>query len=178
MSDPRIERTRAHVLAQARELIAAQGIGSLTYAALAARARVARPTLYRHWPTSVDLLSDLLLSGPATDYPIAGPDAEQTVRAFLGSLRDAMDDPALGGAMSALIGAAEHDEAARAALHSVATDRLIALNELLEPSGVRIDGTDLAQLAGAVLFRRFIARLVADDEFLDDVVARWVAARR
>jgi AcrR family transcriptional regulator len=176
-TDPRVQRTRLHVLQQARELIAAEGTGALTYTALAARAQVTRPTLYRHWPTPTELLVDLVLQGGPTHYPDPGTDAPAVVRAFLRSLRDGMDDPALAGAFSALISAAEHDPTARAALTEVTADRRSALNTVLAPSSVHIHPPELAQLSGAVLFQKFIARTDVTDAFIDEVTDRWWQAR-
>ncbi|MEO6881414.1 MAG: TetR/AcrR family transcriptional regulator [Mycobacteriaceae bacterium] len=176
-TDPRVERTRLHVLQQARELIAADGTGALTYTALAKRAQVTRPTLYRHWPTPTELLVDLVLQGGPTLYPYPGTDAPTVVRAFLRSLRDGMGDPALAGAFSALISAAEHDPTARSALHEVTQNRQAALNTLLAPSSVHIQPPELAQLSGAVLFQRFIARTDVTDAFIDEVTDRWWHAR-
>jgi AcrR family transcriptional regulator len=176
-TDPRVQRTHLHVLQQARELIAADGIGALNYTALATRAQVTRPTLYRHWPTPTELLIDLVLQGGPTHYPDPGTDAPAVVRTFLRSLRDAMRDPALASAFSALISAAEHDPTAGTALHAVAEDRRAALNTVLAPSAVHIHPPELAQLSGAVLFQRFIARTDVTDTFIDEVTDRWWHAR-
>ena len=172
-SDPRVERTRAHVLDAARELVAQEGINALTYTTLAERAKVTRPTLYRHWPTPTALLVDLILDGPPTDYPAPSTDAPAAVRAFLRSLRDGMRNPALAGAFTALIGAAEYDLDARQALRRVTEDRLAALNTILGPSRVQVDGSEFAQLAGAVLFHQFIACGSVSDTFIDEITGRW-----
>ena len=70
--DPRVRRTRGRILAVARELLPQTGTAGLTYSRLAAQAEVTRQTLYRHWPTRAALLVDLILEGPAADYPGGG----------------------------------------------------------------------------------------------------------
>ena len=50
MSDPRIARTKEHVLGVLRELMSRTG-EEITLSSLAAEARVSRRTIYTHWGT-------------------------------------------------------------------------------------------------------------------------------
>ncbi len=54
--DPRVERTRALVIAAAAELLMDDGPGAITHANVASAANVSRTTVYNHWPTREDLL--------------------------------------------------------------------------------------------------------------------------
>jgi AcrR family transcriptional regulator len=171
--DPRVTRTRIHVLQHARELLAAEGAAGLTYTALSARSAVARPTLYRHWPTTTDLLVDLICNAGPPRYPARSADVPLTVRVFLTGLRDSMLNPALAAAFSALVGAAEHDEHAHDALVQLTADRLELLNTFLAPSDIEVDPVEFAQLSGAVLFQRFIVRADVTDDFSDAITTRW-----
>src|SRR5271169_3507010 len=85
--NPRVQRTRNRILAAARELLAEAGPAGLTYSVLAERAGVTRQTLYRHWPARAGLLTDLILGGPAGDYPQAGTDPAEVAAGWLASLR-------------------------------------------------------------------------------------------
>ncbi|MEH0573122.1 MULTISPECIES: helix-turn-helix domain-containing protein [Streptomyces] len=61
-SDPRARRSRTKILAAATELLAEGGPGRITHAAVAARAKMGRATVYRHWPGLQSLLLDTLTS--------------------------------------------------------------------------------------------------------------------
>ncbi len=58
--DPRVARTRGRVLSAVIELIGEVGFGRVSIEAVAARAQVARSTLYRNWGDLATLLGDAL----------------------------------------------------------------------------------------------------------------------
>ncbi|WP_214403148.1 TetR/AcrR family transcriptional regulator [Pseudonocardia lacus] len=58
--DPRVTRSRAAVLAAARDLLREEGPAALTHQRVAARAGVGRATVYRHWPQPEQLLTDAM----------------------------------------------------------------------------------------------------------------------
>jgi AcrR family transcriptional regulator len=58
VTDPRVARTREHVLAAAGELLAEEGREGFSIDAVARRSGVARTTIYRHWPELGELLFD------------------------------------------------------------------------------------------------------------------------
>src|SRR3546814_1248970 len=58
--DPRVVRTRRHVLAAARTVLVEEGWQRVTVTRVADRSGYARTTLYRHWPQRLDLLRDLI----------------------------------------------------------------------------------------------------------------------
>jgi AcrR family transcriptional regulator len=181
--DPRVERTRALVLHHARLLLAEYGYGGFTYAALSARARVTRQTIYRHWPTREVLLRDMLLEGPFIEHfvkfqsPAPGKNARPIVRDFLLGLRAGVELPEIAGPLALLISDAEHDEGARDTLRSVSTDRVDYLNGMLEPSGVVVDLDEVSTLMGALLARRFIQHVPIEDDYIDFLVENWWTAR-
>ncbi|WP_018331966.1 TetR/AcrR family transcriptional regulator [Actinomycetospora chiangmaiensis] len=177
--DPRVERTRAHVLDHARAMLAAGGPSSMTYSALAKQARVTRQTLYRHWPTLEALYVDLVLDRAVREIQsLAGAageatTAERLLGAFLHQVGAGMDDPANAGPLMALVAQADHDPASRRALADVVVGIRDELNRLLEPVGVRITSGEYHQLAGPLFFRRFFAREPVTADFVDEVVATW-----
>jgi AcrR family transcriptional regulator len=175
--DPRIERTRAHVLGHARSLLAAQGPDAVTYSELATRARVTRQTLYRHWPSREALFVDLVLEQAMEAMPEASGTPEDIAGAFLRRLRDDMDDPSNAGPLTALIAQADHDPTSRGALHDTVAQIRGALNQLLEPSGVQVSPEEYARLCGPVIFQRFLTRERVTDQFIDDLVAGWSSTR-
>ena len=67
-ADPRINRTRAAVHQCGLKLLFESGTEGITHAALATATGMSLTTLYKHWPTRVDLLIDIcgqIEPGPA-----------------------------------------------------------------------------------------------------------------
>ena len=61
------------ILAAARDLVAGGGVDALTISAVANRAGVSRPTVYRRWPNRAALLFDVELSSTVPDeFPDLG----------------------------------------------------------------------------------------------------------
>jgi AcrR family transcriptional regulator len=174
-TDPRVERTKLHVLEHARRLLAAEGPAAVTYSELAECARVTRQTLYRHWPTREALFVDLVIEQSMDGMPDGGATPEQIVGKFLHALRDDMNDPAHAGPLVALIAQADFQPTCDSALGHVVVNVCAALNELLASSDYSVSPDDYARLCGPVIFKRFVAREQVTDEFLDTLVAGWAA---
>jgi AcrR family transcriptional regulator len=175
--NPRVQRTRDRVLAAARELLAEAGPAGLTYSLLAERAGVTRQTLYRHWPARSALLTDMILVGAAGGYPEPGEDPAVVATAWLTSLRDGLRDQARRTAVLAVTAQADTDPDSAQALIRLTADRLAALNDLLQPSGLQVAPDEYALLSGPVLARIFFERVAATDAFIASVVAQWLAGR-
>ncbi|MFK0258723.1 TetR/AcrR family transcriptional regulator [Streptomyces sp. NPDC090445] len=172
--NPRVQRTRARILAVARELLPEVGLTGLTTALLAERAGVTRQTLYRHWPNRAALLSDVTLQGPDVGYPEPGADVRAVATAWLISLRAGITVPATRTAALAIAAEADHDADSAQAMTRIMEDRLAALNKLLKPSGLQITGEQYALLYGPLLARLFFDRAEAADEFIDTIVTQWL----
>jgi AcrR family transcriptional regulator len=178
-ANPRVQRTRDRMLAAARELLAEAGPAGLTYSVLAERAGVTRQTLYRHWPTRSGLLVDLILEGgSASGYPEPGDDPAAVAAAWLASLRDGLLDQARRAAVVVVAAQADVDPDSAQALAELAADRLTALNDLLQPSGVHVTADEYPLLYGPVLARIIFERADAGDDFIASVVAQWLAGRQ
>jgi AcrR family transcriptional regulator len=163
-ADPRIERTRQHVLAAARELLLAEGAEAVTFSALARQARVSRNTLYRHWATPEQLLVDLTL-----EYYVVRIDSTSsvTVPGFLRGLRDNLGTEETASILTALIARAHRDESTSVALQHLAGLRKEALAAVTGP----LSDAQFAALVGPLFYQAFIARGALDDTFLDELVA-------
>lgn len=170
----RVRRTKARVIAVARELLPETGAVGLTYSLLSERAGVTRQTLYRHWPNQEQLLAELLLTGPEVGYPQQSQDIRATLLGFLKSLRAGMAVPATAAAITTLAAQADRDSASDLALATVSEDRRQALNTLLAPTGRVVSDDDFALLCGPLLYRRFIARRPVTDAFVATIVEAWL----
>ena len=170
-----VRRTKARVIAVARELLPETGAAGLTYSVLAERAKVTRQTLYRHWPSQEHLLAELVLTGPDVGYPSKSGDLRATVIEFLTSLRAGLAVPTTAATITALTAQADRHPTSDHALAAIAEDRRQALNALLEPTGEVLSEDDFALLCGPVLYRRFIARTPITDDFITTIVDTWLA---
>ncbi|MEU8587364.1 TetR/AcrR family transcriptional regulator [Streptomyces sp. NPDC048664] len=173
-TNPRVQRTRARVLSVARALLPEVGPAGLTYALLAERAAVTRQTLYRHWPSRANLLSDLLLEGPEVGYPEPGGEVRTVATAWLVSLRAGLGDRPTRAAVHAVIAQTDHDPDSAQALTRIVEDRHAAFNILLEPSGRQVTADEYALLTSPVLFRLLIEGIEVTDGFIDAVVTQWL----
>ncbi len=174
--NPRVQRTKAHVLAVAREMLAEVGPAELTYTALCAESGVTRQTLYRHWPTREALLAEIVLTSADVPYPHPGTDPGTVVTEYLQSLRAGMNDPATAAALTSLAAHASTDPVSDAALRAIVADRRAALNTLLIDTGRKIDASQFARLAGPVIFQCLIARVEPADRFIEALVTDWQQA--
>ncbi|MFB7667804.1 TetR/AcrR family transcriptional regulator [Kitasatospora sp. NPDC056138] len=174
-SNPRVQRTRARILAVARELLPEVGPAGLTYALLAEQAGVTRQTLYRHWYNRAALLVDLILEGPDLgNYPRPGTDVRTVATAWLTSLRDGISAPAVRPAVLTVTAQADHDPDSAQALVRIVEDRHAAFNKLIEPSGVQVTADEYTLLYGPVLARLFFDRGQVTDTFIEAAVTQWL----
>lgn len=106
----RDEAARLAVLHAADDLLVEHGFGALTIEAIARRAGVAKQTIYRWWPSKVEILLDTLIedSDKRLPVPTEKPTAE-SIRGYLrGFARFLTRDPA-GKVLLALMAEAQHD---------------------------------------------------------------------
>src|ERR1700742_1245715 len=115
----RNEQARLAVLHAADDLLAERGFAGLTIEGIAARAGGAKQTIYRWWPSKVDVLLDTLIAD--TQQTLAVPDtgsAVEDTRRYLRTLaRFITEDPA-GKVLLALIGEAQHDAEMATVFHT------------------------------------------------------------
>lgn len=108
----RSEDSRVATLRAAWELCSERPYASVTIEAIAARAGVGKPTIYRRWPSKGAVVLDAMVE-------VIGPDiAYQQTEDDLGDLRTWMHrvavmlaDPLRGGVIRGLVGSAQHDPA-------------------------------------------------------------------
>ncbi|MFI6599384.1 TetR/AcrR family transcriptional regulator [Nonomuraea sp. NPDC050536] len=106
----RDEAARLAVLHAADDLLVEHGFGALTIEAIARRAGVAKQTIYRWWPSKVEILLDTLIEDSDKRFPV--PTDKPTAESIRGYLRGFAGfltrDPA-GKVLLALIAQAQHD---------------------------------------------------------------------
>ncbi|TAJ37312.1 MAG: TetR/AcrR family transcriptional regulator [Reyranella sp.] len=130
---PRDPRTRAAILAAARALLERGGLTAVSIEAIAQKAGVSRPTIYRYWPNAPAVAMAAFLEATGA------PDAARTARTPLAALRaqlhavaDAFAAPT-GRSVAAMVAAAQSEtELAKAFRHEFITRNRDATRLLLD----------------------------------------------
>lgn len=181
--DPRVERTRALVIAAAAELLMQDGPGAITHANVASAASVSRTTVYNHWPTREDLLRATIdsidQSAPDID------DLTGTLRIDLGILcqrlvTDLIDDqraPLIANMMERAL----HDEVVESVRNQFFAEYRglfrVVLDKAMSDSELRRDldaDRAMAGLLGSLLFARFLSPDEFDQHYADAVIDDFI----
>ncbi|MFK0194082.1 TetR/AcrR family transcriptional regulator [Kitasatospora sp. NPDC090308] len=114
----RDEAARLAVLHAADDLLAEQGFAALTVEAIARRAGVAKQTIYRWWPSKVEILLDTLIEDSAKTLPVpADRPTAAAVRGYLHDFARFLDRDPAGKVLLTLLAQAQHDPGTAASLH-------------------------------------------------------------
>lgn len=142
-----------------RDLLIEAGWDGTSLSAVADRAGVSRPALYRRWPTKTQLVFDTLFGWAEEILPkAAGQDPEEWLRNAVEISFELFKDPAVRAGTPGLLAVIASDEATRTGLWTRAGEPVIDLIEGYLP---RIEDPEqrrataqalLAVLAGAPLF--------------------------
>lgn len=174
--DPRVGHSRRVICRAALEEFADAGYAGFRMESVAARARVGRSTLYRHWPDKAALIADALETlnvQPNPDRELVAGTARQRVELLLSHLARALNDSPVAACIPALIQATENEPAIREFFQRYSAERRHRLTDAIA-AGVndgqfpaRVDAEAAsAALSGAVFYRRLMTADVADAEFI------------
>ncbi len=180
----RSEQARLAVLEAADDLLVERGFADLTIEGIAARAGVAKQTIYRWWDSKSDILFDALIADAeefftSPDHGNLGDD----LRDHLGQLAAFLTTTDSGAVFRALAGQAQHTPAVAARFGSEVIarqrerDRAPFLRALERGELTGRTDIDLAidQLAGPVYYRVLITRQDLPRRFTDSLVDRYLA---
>lgn len=174
---PRDPQADTAILASARELLAEGGLSNLTVEATAHAAGVAKTTVYRRYPTKLDLavaaIAALVVSVPPTESVEGG--VREGSDLFEQSFGSAGSRAAyLAVAAAAATNPEMHERFSREVLTPVAR----AITEMLQEAQGRGDATQDASaeftfdvIMGALVHRYIIRQLPPDEQFLDDLTS-------
>ena len=181
----RSDRARIAVLHAADDLLVERGYAAVTVEGIAARAGVAKQTIYRWWPSKFDVLMDTFLQDAegALRIPDTGSTAGD-LRQHLRQLARFLTQSPAGKVMLALIGQAQHDEAMAAVFRRRFLDERRALDRsILERGLARGDirpDTDLDLaidlIYGPVYHRVLLTGLPVDPSYTDGLIDNVLAA--
>lgn len=158
--DPRVLRTRRHVLAAARAVLVEEGWQRVTVTRVADRSGYARTTLYRHWPQRLDLLRDLITEDVHLLHTVPTGDLRADLAAELEAFRVAITTTGLGKVMIAIGQEASDDSELGELGVEVRADGTRVLDEIITAAVARGElraqldpDAAVAHLVGPVLFR-------------------------
>jgi len=165
MPDPRIQRTRDHVLATVRKLLAEPASTPLTFTILAAEAQVSRRTLYTHWGSIDRAISDAVTSSFAGELEeFDGLSPFERLHRFLTQVRDGMRDPVFAATATMQMTKATRDPDAAAALREMNDAAVADFAERVIP----VTGEQYGTIVGPVFYAQLIARAPMTDVALHD----------
>ena len=186
---PRSVAADEAILEATRAVLAEDGWAALTVEGVAARAGVAKTTVYRRFSSRADLAVAAVAQLVAAARTAAGESAAEDVRNAIAACADVYGRPAARAAYLAVVAEAGRDPALRAAVEgrviaparqmvSEGLDRAVARGEI---SRQLADGRlDLLYdvLAGALLHRLLVREAEIDDTFIDSLTGAVLVALR
>ena len=181
----RSEEARIAVLEAADNLLAERGFAGVTIEGIAARAGVAKQTIYRWWDSKTAILFDALTQDAEEFFTSADTgDLGSDLRVRLRAVATFLTTTDAGAVARALAGQAQHDPAVAARFAAEFTARQRALDRALlvraRARGDLAPGTDIDlaidQLAGPVYYRVLITGEPVPAAFTDAIVDAFLAA--
>lgn len=163
--DPRVERSRRLIRQAALDELGEVGYGAVTMESVAARAGVAKTTVYRHWPDKLALIADAFETFHEEMVPSieSGPHRDRVER-LVRHVAEVVVDSTFSVCIPALIEGAERDPRVRRFHHRYAAERRQGLVDAIAegmaagelPAGVDPELAALA-LLGPIFYRRLMA---------------------
>lgn len=176
---PRDPAKDVAVLTAVRELLVEEGYQGTTVLAVARRAGVGAPTIYRRWPTKEALVEDATFGHP-NPVPMPAPtgDLRADLRAWVAMFVDWLAQPATRAALPGLLAAYHRDESIYERLVLRAEDDVRAsMVELLGGDRRRAD-TVFDFLVATTVVRAMTRGLAERDAFCDRTADALVALAR
>jgi AcrR family transcriptional regulator len=179
--DARVRRSRMTVRAATAELLFEKGYSGASVDEISRRSGVAKTTIYRHWPTRVDLLRDACSAiGTPQQVPDTGS-FESDVTALMTSLVKLLKTGKWTSVLPSIIDAAERDKDIAAMYSKLqrgysAPFESVIMRAVL--NGELPKDTDsnvlIAALTGPLFYRRWFSRDPLTQEFAMQIVRRLI----
>jgi len=163
MADPRIQRTKNHVLAAAGRLLTENGARRLTYTRVAAEASVSRRTLYVYWPTIEYLIAEVFSQRELAETPGAEDStSRQRMTRFLESVRAGLQDPIENAALLSLLQEASRGRESHDRLQEIMYTRWNVFS--LTVGAISAD--NYALLVGPLFYAQLVQRIQVTDKLI------------
>jgi AcrR family transcriptional regulator len=182
----RTARTRAAVIQAVIGELAEHGYPGTTVERVAARAGIAKTTIYRRWRSLDGLLADVMAERAQQQIPVPdegdlGADLRALARAVVASVQPR----AIRAAFASIVAAAVQDPAARDVLSRFLAARIATMTTIIDRATLRGElppGTDAAgviqTVTALIYYRLFIAGEPASLDVADSAAATAAAAAR
>jgi AcrR family transcriptional regulator len=181
---PRDPCTRAAILAAARALLERGGLTAVTIEAIAAKAGVSRPTIYRYWPNAPAVAMAAFLEASSAPAAKTSRSPLAALRAQLHAVADAFAAPA-GRSVAAMVAATQSEtELAKAFRNEfiarnrdaarLMLERCIAERLVVPPADIDL-ALDL--VFGPLFYRLLMGHAPITRDFVDQLLGAVVPAR-
>ena len=182
----RTARTRAAVMQAIVDELAEHGYAGTTVERVAARAGIAKTTIYRRWRSLDGLLADVMAERAEQQIPVPDEgDLGSDLRALARSVVASVRPPAIRAAVAGIVAAAVQDPAAREVLSRFLAARAATMTVIIDRATLRgelppgTDATGVIQTVTALIYYRlFIAGEPASEQVADGAAAIAAAAAR
>jgi AcrR family transcriptional regulator len=175
--DARVSRTRAAVADAVGSLFEEQGAVGLTHQRVAARAGVGRATVYRHWPKTVDLVTEALARADQPLLHLGDGPLRQWLLGELIRAAEQIAQPVSSQFIASMVATVDQSPAARLLRENLNRRTRLVVDQMLDQAtangelGSRPDTDELvATVLGAVMFRITIQQKDADSGYLGRLV--------
>jgi AcrR family transcriptional regulator len=184
-SDARVERTVAKVLAAAHRLLETEGLGSVTFGRVSRETGVSRTTLYRHWSSPSELISEAWGRVAPSNHVSQTAELQHDLVAVFLAVRDVVDSSTMRRSLPALLVAAQRDPVISSLHARFVRDRRQPIVERLRAAitdgQIRADAdpellVDL--LSGPIFYRQLLRRTRTSDDDVRAMVAAALASVR
>jgi len=175
--DERVRRSKKAVLTATFQLLSETGLSGVTIDAVSRRSRVAKTTIYRHWPSRTALVLDACSKlKPKSEAPDTGS-LKDDVTVLAINLASRLRSARWATVLPSIIDAAERDpELANlhSRMHAEMTTAFRAVVERAQQRGDLSRGRRLtevvAMILGPLFYRRWFSREPLDEGFVKRVV--------
>jgi len=182
----RTARTRAAVMQAVVGELIDNGYAGTTVEQVAARAGIAKTTIYRRWGGVDGLLADLMAEHAAQEIPV--PDEgnlDADLRALARGVITSLRDPAIRAAFASMIAAAVQNPSAREVLSRFLAARTAKMTVIIGRAALRGElppGTDdaavIRTVTALIYYRLFITGEQPSQDIADSAAATAAAAAR
>ena len=175
--DARVSRTRAAVADAVGSLFEEEGAVGLTHQRVAARAGVGRATVYRHWPKTVDLVTEALARADQPLLHLGDGPLRQWLLGELIRAAEQIAQPVSSQFIASMVATIDQSPAARTLRENLNLRTSLVVDQMLDRATAngelssRPDTDELvATVLGAVMFRITIQQKDADSGYLGRLV--------
>ena len=182
----RTARTRAAVMQAVVGELIDNGYAGTTVEQVAARAGIAKTTIYRRWGGVDGLLADLMAEHAAQEIPV--PDEgnlDADLRALARGVITSLRDPAIRAAFASMIAAAVQNPSAREVLSRFLAARTAKMTVIIGRAALRgelppgtHDAAVIRTVTALIYYRLFITGEQPSQDIADSAAATAAAAAR